>query len=234
MAWRRCVLPIPGEPCRKSGLYEWPGSSATASAAACAKRLPAPITNCSKVYFGFSRSPCRPCASVRRRAGSGRAGRLVPGGRLPVVADHLDQRVLVEADGRGAAQQREVALGDRGADVLGRAHVDRVARGSAASSSGSSQMWNLKSGVSRRSSPRMASQISSGCAGTGGRDPPRGPTRSVFAEEGPSGTKLSPAALGRASVHRQKSSAAAYPGGSASQNAGKASRRRSCTLARGT
>src|SRR6185436_14151137 len=44
----------------------------------------------------------------------------------------------------------------------------------AARRSGSSQMWNLKSGVSLRSSARMESQISSGCVGTGGRDPPRG------------------------------------------------------------
>src|SRR5215213_9102307 len=38
----------------KSGLYAWAGASATASAAACAKRLDEPITNESNVYFGFS------------------------------------------------------------------------------------------------------------------------------------------------------------------------------------
>ena len=37
----------------KSGLYAWAGASATASAAAWAKRLDEPITKESKVYFGF-------------------------------------------------------------------------------------------------------------------------------------------------------------------------------------
>src|SRR5918997_620044 len=46
-------------------------------------------------------------------------------------------------------------------------------------------MWNLKSGVSRRSSPRMASQISSGWVSTGGRDPPQGLAKWLFKEEGP-------------------------------------------------
>src|SRR5919204_5592307 len=38
----------------KSGLYAWAGASATASAAACAKRFDEPMTNESKVYFGLS------------------------------------------------------------------------------------------------------------------------------------------------------------------------------------
>src|SRR5215210_66776 len=38
----------------KRGLYAWAGASATASAAACAKRLDEPMTNESNVYFGFS------------------------------------------------------------------------------------------------------------------------------------------------------------------------------------
>ena len=37
----------------KSGLYAWAGASATASAAACAKRFDEPITKLSNVYFGF-------------------------------------------------------------------------------------------------------------------------------------------------------------------------------------
>src|SRR5882724_4418511 len=40
-----------------SGLYALAGASATATAAACANRLLEPITNVSKVYFGFSRAP---------------------------------------------------------------------------------------------------------------------------------------------------------------------------------
>src|ERR687897_3528376 len=59
----------------------------------------------------------------------------------------------------------------------------------AASWSGSSQMWNWKSGVSLRSSTRMASQISYGCVGTGGRDPPQGLAEEPFTEEGRAGEK---------------------------------------------
>src|SRR5918996_2166328 len=39
----------------RGGLYACAGASATASAAACAKRFDEPITNRSNVYFGFSR-----------------------------------------------------------------------------------------------------------------------------------------------------------------------------------
>ena len=38
------------------GLYAFAGASATATAAACAKRLEAPMTNVSKRYFGFRRA----------------------------------------------------------------------------------------------------------------------------------------------------------------------------------
>src|SRR5215210_1820908 len=46
----------------KSGLYACAGASATASAAACAKRFEEPMTNESKVYFGL-----RPIPSGSRR-----------------------------------------------------------------------------------------------------------------------------------------------------------------------
>ena len=39
----------------KSGLYAFAGDSATAKAAACAKRLDEPMTNVSNVYRSFSR-----------------------------------------------------------------------------------------------------------------------------------------------------------------------------------
>ncbi|GGK61078.1 hypothetical protein Ppa06_24970 [Planomonospora parontospora subsp. parontospora] len=39
-----------------SGLYALAGASATATAAAYAKRLLEPMTKVSKVYFGFSRA----------------------------------------------------------------------------------------------------------------------------------------------------------------------------------
>ena len=50
-----------------SGLYDLPGLSATAMAAACANRLELPMTKVSKVYFGFSR------ASTSRRGRYGSA-----------------------------------------------------------------------------------------------------------------------------------------------------------------
>jgi hypothetical protein len=40
----------------KRGLYAFAGASATATAAACAKRLEAPMTKVSKRYFGFRRA----------------------------------------------------------------------------------------------------------------------------------------------------------------------------------
>ena len=52
----------------KSGLYAFAGASATATAAACAKRLDAPMTKVSKRYFGFSRAVAR---RARRRARAG-------------------------------------------------------------------------------------------------------------------------------------------------------------------
>src|SRR5256714_11091071 len=47
----------------KSGLYAWAGASATASAAACAKRFDDPITNRSNVYFGFIPESSDPAAA---------------------------------------------------------------------------------------------------------------------------------------------------------------------------
>src|SRR6476659_853379 len=58
----------------KSGLYAWAGASATASAAACAKRFEEPITNESNVYFGFMFWP--PAGS--RRSVSALSGRSAP------------------------------------------------------------------------------------------------------------------------------------------------------------
>src|SRR3954465_5532176 len=64
-----------------SGLYAWAGASATASAAACAKRFDDPITKESKVYFGFQPTP----------AGSARGGSTASGrcGPAPVRLDGL-------------------------------------------------------------------------------------------------------------------------------------------------
>ena len=60
----------------KSGLYAWAGASATASAAAWAKRFDDPITNESKVYFGLmlAVSP-RPRRDRRGEADRARRGR---------------------------------------------------------------------------------------------------------------------------------------------------------------
>src|SRR4051794_18561102 len=49
-----------------SGLYAFAGDSATATEAACANRFDEPMTNVSKVYFGFSRLPPVSAGVVRR------------------------------------------------------------------------------------------------------------------------------------------------------------------------
>src|SRR5215218_176689 len=55
----------------KSGLYAWAGASATASAAACAKRFDEPITNESNVYFGFIVCVAAGLPPFVRRGGGG-------------------------------------------------------------------------------------------------------------------------------------------------------------------
>ena len=94
----------------------------------------------------------------------------------------------------------------------------------------------------------MSSQISSGCAGTGGRDPPRGSrSNGLFTEEGTGGTRR-PAALGEASVHRPRALRVGRPRRlrktrekrraanrtRLSTGTAQARERRSCTLARAT
>ena len=87
-----------------SGLYALAGASATATAAACANRLLAPMTKVSKVYFGFSRagSPgLLPWLShlfgaglrllLRRRCGTAERGRT----RASAVDSRVDARPLV-------------------------------------------------------------------------------------------------------------------------------------------
>src|SRR5689334_1016239 len=49
-----------------NGLYALAGDSATATAAACAKRFDDPMTKVSNMYFGFSRLPSGVAAGVRR------------------------------------------------------------------------------------------------------------------------------------------------------------------------
>src|SRR5918993_590194 len=61
----------------KSGLYACAGASATASAAAWAKRLDDPMTNRSNVYFGLSST-----SVVSRAVGEGAAGGWVFSGGL--------------------------------------------------------------------------------------------------------------------------------------------------------
>src|SRR3954452_15558269 len=57
----------------KSGLYDCAGDSATASAAACAKRLLAPITNTANVYLGLM-AVAAPRRTSWAGAGAGRSG----------------------------------------------------------------------------------------------------------------------------------------------------------------
>src|SRR3954452_12894337 len=58
-----------------SGLYAWAGASATASAAACANRFDEPITNRSKVYFGFMPASLADAAAGRGFASAAGLGR---------------------------------------------------------------------------------------------------------------------------------------------------------------
>src|SRR3954453_16229989 len=58
-----------------SGLYALAGASATATAAACANRLPEPITKVSKVYFGLSRAGSTRVAARPVTADGGGQGR---------------------------------------------------------------------------------------------------------------------------------------------------------------
>src|ERR671932_541113 len=88
----------------KSGLYACAGASATASAAACAKRFDDPMTNESKVYFGLI-----PTASgrggTRRRADQLDEVAVDPLARE--VVRHLeDERAVVERDRVDLAEPR--------------------------------------------------------------------------------------------------------------------------------
>ena len=190
-----------------------------------------------RVQAGVRRS-CSATAAVAAAPG-------VVGRRLPVGADDLHDRAA-----RRSARPR------RGAGAAGSARRPRCGcarararRGcspaTAASSSGSSQMWNLKSGVSRRSSSRMSSQSSSGCAGTGGRDPPRGPGRILFTEGRderetsprrprrgectPAPSRSEPGARRRLRKTREKRGGLAGSAG-CRQELHRRTRRRSCTL----
>ena len=110
-----------------SGLYERAGLSATESAAACAKRFDAPMTNWSNVYRGFSDVVLpRPC--VRLRGAGGRSSVVAAGAGGEGEAVDRDQLfepgrgVDEELDGErypgegldGVGEQAEVA----GADAL--------------------------------------------------------------------------------------------------------------------
>src|ERR1035437_4754367 len=84
-----------------SGLYALAGASATATAAACAKRLLEPITNVSKVYLGLSR------AWVGRGVTAPRAGPGMVSGIAPFAgAGRVKRRGLVEGRDRAAAAVR--------------------------------------------------------------------------------------------------------------------------------
>ena len=137
-----------------------------------ARRRPAPRRG---------RSGCRRRSRTGRRCtwGSGRIRRAARAGSRPLGAtrpvggppppaaaesstDDLDERALVECRPRRAAAAGGSAPRPRcGCDPgRGRRRSPRDRR----RPSGLSQMWNLKSGVSLRSSARMESQISSSCS----------------------------------------------------------------------
>ena len=121
----------------KSGLYACAGASATASAAACAKRLDEPMTKESKVYFvlkpplsgllGWIRSTTG--VRLRRRAAAVPSGsmRELGSGRL---GDPQLDRPLVAGDvaDRRADQAEEVALDPVAREIVRDAEHEAVTR----------------------------------------------------------------------------------------------------------
>ena len=111
----------------KSGLYAWAGASATDSAAACAKRFDAPMTNWSKVYRGFSVPAAH---AVSLRGGATRLGQrelrglvvVCFGGPAHGVDEELDVDVAAGGIAQGVVEQAAVA----GPDPLAR---DRAGNG---------------------------------------------------------------------------------------------------------
>jgi hypothetical protein len=69
----------------------------------------------------------QPRAALAVESGGRAGGWLIWWRCGPGRPDDLHDRLRVEARGRGAPQQGQVALGDRGADVFRRAHVEGLA-----------------------------------------------------------------------------------------------------------
>ena len=107
----------------KSGLYAWAGASATASAAACAKRFDEPITNESKVYFGLI-----PATSVRTAVDLGRErpDRGRSDTRRGLGVEHGQRRLLEHAQLH--AQVGAAGVLDGGADQVEEVPLDPLAR----------------------------------------------------------------------------------------------------------
>ena len=109
-------LPEPGRPWRNRGLYASPGSSATASAAAWARRLPSPITKRSKVCRGS-----RAGISTAVLHSPGRS----PPGSMP-LRHHDALRGHSLGSRRAALERARVAPLDPGADRLAARATQRV------------------------------------------------------------------------------------------------------------
>src|ERR687896_269980 len=105
----------------KRGLYAFAGASATATAAACAKRLEAPMTNVSKRYFGFSRAVGSPGPVAGAGCAASGPGAPVVVGALCVVGGALHGLRTVVLGGLVVR-----VLGRRGVRVLGSVRVLRA------------------------------------------------------------------------------------------------------------
>ena len=125
MELSRWVLPTPGGPHRNSGLYAWAGISATASAAACARRLQSPMTNWSKVSLGLPSGPdwaqagvTSLLAAVRNVVRGVSDGGWVP--RALIVSDELDASARAEDEIYACLDDPPEALVDPTTRVDGR------------------------------------------------------------------------------------------------------------------
>jgi hypothetical protein len=129
------------------GLYASPGISATASAAACARRLASPITNCSNVRRGWKSSPVK--AGVARCLEG--AGGVAPAARIWI-------RVPDPSTAAVHAASRRAKLASTHARLSAGASITSVRSSNRVAASGSSHRCHVESLTARRISARMRRQ----------------------------------------------------------------------------
>ena len=127
-------MPSPVPPWIRSGLYAWPGASATASAAACEKRLDEPMTNDSNVYFGRKLVPAlgraAPARALAARVRRVRWLARFEGLCRVIVADDREAHLepLARLARRLADQLAEVAFDPGARELVRHADLEIVAR----------------------------------------------------------------------------------------------------------